>query len=237
MKKYIGLLLLLCMCLLGGCAEEKGTLAFLEEYTQEELDAYLLGRTRDDLWEEFGESLHDFEPNEDTKEYWEVNEFYGKNLRVEYDENFVVISCEVYTYKSGADFLPYYLLAGMLFFIGIISFIAIIIPLLCVIGRKRKTKARVFGILGILALACRSIIDFQLVDSDSMAILFLIVYACSFLTIPYTVVGVIFMILDVVKNGLRNCDKINCGMTVFLIIYIVVRTILSPESILWVLFY
>ena len=236
MKKYIGLVLLLCVCLLGGCGQEKqGPLAFLEEFTQEELDAYLLGRTREDLWEEFGESKFDSDSNENIEEYWEVDEFYGKNLRVEYDENFVVISCEVYTYKSGADFLPFYFLGAILMFASVIWFIGVVIPFVCVIPRKFHTKARVFGVLGIISLLCRTALDTDLVATKPLTLLPLIVFFFSWLLIPYTIVGVIFTIIDLIKNGIRGFNKINCGVTLFLVGYIVMRAISSPDFIFWVL--
>jgi len=226
MKKYIGLILLLCLCLLGGCGKEE-RLAFLEEFTQEELDAYLIGRTREDLWEEFGESKFDFE-QEDTKEYWEVDEFYGKNLRVEYDENFKVVSCEVYTYKSGVDFLPYYLLGFAIVLFGGVTLFGVGILLLFLIGRSRKVKANTFVIASIVAFLCHIVAELEhLFPNDSYL---LIPYLISILLIPNWIMGSIFTIRECVKDGMSKSGMVRLVICGLLLLYFIYKVILMLKQ-------
>lgn len=227
MKKYIGLILLLCVCLLGGCGKEE-RLAFLEEFTQEELDAYLIGRTREDLWEEFGESKFDSDRNENIEEYWEVDEFYGKNLKVEYDENFKVISCKIYTYKSGIDFLGYYLLAFVIVLCCGVTFFGIGIPLLFLIGRSRKVKANTFVIASVVAFLCHIIAEMKHLFPDDLYVV--IPFLISILLVPNWIMGSIFTIRECIKDGMSKSGMVRLVICGLLLLYFIYKVILMLKQ-------
>lgn len=227
MKKYIRLVLLLCICLLGGCGQEKqGPLAFLEESTQEELDAYLLGRTREDLLEEFGESLFSFEPNEDTTEYWDVDETDKIILRVRYDENNIVIKCKVYSKEEGIEniisdeFIIFVLCTGPL----CLMLIMVGIPLFLLRHYSLGEKANVFVALGVIVVVL-------LLPLPAVSEWF---WLLAFLTIVYLLVTVILFIWDICKNGFGEYNKATIKLLVIIIVLMVVKTFFCWNTIsLW----
>lgn len=217
MKKYIRLVLLLCICLLGGCGkEEKGPLEFLEEFTQEELDEYLLGRTRANIREEFGPTFDDEYYNERDYDRWHVDEVDRIILFIEYDEKDVAIRCEVYCNKDGIEKIPdEAIIFALLVVASFIALFAVGIPLLFTWNSYLGEKANVFAILGVISVVL--LLPLPAVSTPLMLL--------CFVAILYFGMSIFLLLWDIRKNGFGEDNKATIKILAVLIVLLAIKAI------------